>query len=104
METGDVVSPHYDPMLAKVIVHSTVRQEAAAALADALARARIHGVTTNRNLLVRTLRHPEFLAGATDTGFLERHGVADLATPLVEALNTPLLTSMQKKRRPLFGF
>jgi propionyl-CoA carboxylase alpha chain len=85
VETGDVVSPHYDPMLAKVIVHSTVRQEAAAALADALARARIHGVTTNRNLLVRTLRHPEFLAGATDTGFLERHGVAELATPLVDA-------------------
>jgi propionyl-CoA carboxylase alpha chain len=85
VETGDVVSPHYDPMLAKVIVHSTVRQEAAAALSDALARARIHGVTTNRNLLVRTLRHPEFLAGATDTGFLERHGIAELATPLVDS-------------------
>jgi acetyl/propionyl-CoA carboxylase alpha subunit len=84
VETGDVVSPHYDPMLAKVIVHSTVREEAAATLSDALARARIHGVTTNRNLLVRTLRHPEFLAGATDTGFLERHGVAELATPLVD--------------------
>jgi propionyl-CoA carboxylase alpha chain len=49
-----------------------------------LAGARFHGVTTNRDLLVRTLRHPGFLAGDTDTGFLERHGVEALATPLAD--------------------
>jgi propionyl-CoA carboxylase alpha chain len=84
VESGSQVSPHYDPMLAKVIVHAPSRSEAAAALSSALARARIHGLTTNRDLLVRTLRHPAFLAGETDTGFLERHGVNQLATPLAD--------------------
>ena len=84
VESGSVVSPHYDPMLAKVIVHAPSRTEAAAALSSALAGARIHGVTTNRDLLVRTLRHPGFLAGETDTGFLERHGVQQLASPLAD--------------------
>jgi propionyl-CoA carboxylase alpha chain len=84
VESGDVVSPHYDSMVAKVISHAPTRAEAAAALSDTLVRARIHGVTTNRDLLVHTLRHPEFLAGDTDTGFLERNGVAELATPLAD--------------------
>ena len=63
VESGSEVSPHYDPMLAKVIVHAPSRTEAAAALSGALASARIHGVVTNRDLLVRTLRHPAFVAG-----------------------------------------
>ena len=84
VESGTVVSPHYDPMLAKVVVHAPTRAEAAAALAATLAGARIHGVTTNRDLLVRTLRHPGFLAGDTDTGFLERHGLEQLASPLAD--------------------
>jgi propionyl-CoA carboxylase alpha chain len=84
VESGSEVSPHYDPMLAKVIVHAPSRAESAATLAATLARARIHGVVTNRDLLVHTLRHPEFLAGATDTGFLERHGVKRLAAPLAD--------------------
>jgi propionyl-CoA carboxylase alpha chain len=78
VESGSVVSPHYDPMLAKVIVHAPTRDEAAAALATALADARIHGVTTNRDLLVRTLRHPSFRAGDTDTGFLDRFDLTAL--------------------------
>jgi len=85
---GDVVSPQYDPMLAKVIAHAPTRAEAAAALAAALAEAQIHGVTTNRDLLVRTLRTPGFLDGATDTGFLERHGLDVLAAPLADAAAT----------------
>ncbi|GAA4683630.1 biotin carboxylase N-terminal domain-containing protein [Pseudonocardia yuanmonensis] len=76
VEDGSVVSPHYDPMLAKVIAHGRTRAEAARTLARALQRAEIHGVTTNRDLLVDVLREPEFLAGRTDTGYLTRH--ADL--------------------------
>jgi propionyl-CoA carboxylase alpha chain len=83
-ETGSVVSPHYDPMLAKVVVHAPTRDEAASALAAVLARARIHGVTTNRDLLVRILHHQAFLAGSTDTGFLESHGLGGLAAPLAD--------------------
>lgn len=70
---GDTVSIHYDPMLAKVVAHAPTRAEAVRALARALAGARIHGLTTNRELLVRSLRHPEFAAGQLDTGFYERH-------------------------------
>ena len=70
---GSVVGPHYDPMLAKVIAHGRTRADAARRLARALAGARIHGVTTNRDLLVTILREPDFLAGRTDTGYLTRH-------------------------------
>ncbi|WP_433506533.1 biotin carboxylase N-terminal domain-containing protein [Pseudonocardia halophobica] len=75
VEDGSVVSPHYDPMLAKVIAHGRTRAEAARTLARALQRAEIHGVTTNRDLLVDILREPGFLAGRTDTGYLTRHSV-----------------------------
>ncbi|MFE3560690.1 acetyl/propionyl/methylcrotonyl-CoA carboxylase subunit alpha [Streptomyces sp. NPDC059193] len=70
---GDEVGIHYDPMLAKVVAHAPTRAEAVRVLAHALAGARIHGLTTNRELLVRSLRHPEFAAGQPDTGFYERH-------------------------------
>jgi len=81
---GDVVSPFYDPMLAKVIAFAPTRSEAAALLASALQQARISGVTTNRDLLVRILREPEFLAGGTDTAYLERHDPAVLGAPLLD--------------------
>ncbi|CAN5211854.1 biotin carboxylase N-terminal domain-containing protein [soil metagenome] len=76
--SGDTVSIHYDPMLAKVIAHAPTRTEAALALANALRSARIHGVGTNRDVLVGILTEPEFLAGSTDTAYLERHSVEEL--------------------------
>jgi acetyl/propionyl-CoA carboxylase alpha subunit len=84
VRAGDVVSPYYDPMLAKVIAHAPSRSEAAAVLARALSRAKVHGVVTNRDLLVRILNEPEFLAGATDTAYLDRHDPAELAAPLLD--------------------
>ncbi len=75
---GSVVSPHYDAMLAKVIARGRTRADAARRLARALRDAEIHGVTTNRDLLVAILREPDFLAGATDTGYLTRHEPAAL--------------------------
>jgi propionyl-CoA carboxylase alpha chain len=79
---GSVVGTAYDPMLAKVVAWAPTRAEAAGRLAAALAGARVHGPATNRDLLVRTLRHPEFLAGRTDTGFFDRIGLDVLAAPL----------------------
>jgi acetyl/propionyl-CoA carboxylase alpha subunit len=79
---GSQVSIYYDPMLAKVISYAPTRDQAAGLLADALSRAQVHGVTTNRDLLVNVLRHPAFLAGATDTAFFDTHGLSALATPL----------------------
>jgi propionyl-CoA carboxylase alpha chain len=81
VEDDTVVSPYYDPLLAKVIAHAPTREEAARRLAGALDRAQIHGVTTNRDLLVRILRHDEFLAGDIDTGFLVRHDPTLLGAP-----------------------
>ena len=82
-ESGSPVSPHYDPMLAKLIAWAPSRREAAARLAAALRGARVHGLVTNRDLLVRVLGDEGFLAGDTDTGFLERGGEA-LLEPLVD--------------------
>jgi propionyl-CoA carboxylase alpha chain len=69
-ESGSDVSTHYDAMLAKVIAWAPTREQAARALADALAKARIHGVVTNRDLLVGVLRDEAFLAGDVSTAFL----------------------------------
>jgi len=80
--SGTDVSVHYDPMLAKVICWAPGREQAATVLAAELARARIHGLVTNRDLLVRVLRHPAFLAGRTDTAFFETHEPDGLAAPL----------------------
>jgi propionyl-CoA carboxylase alpha chain len=80
--SGDVIGVHYDAMLAKVIAWGATRAEAARRLAGALAASRLHGVKTNRDLLVRVLRHPEFVAGQIDTAFLGRHGLDTLAAPL----------------------
>ncbi|MFC4537069.1 acetyl/propionyl/methylcrotonyl-CoA carboxylase subunit alpha [Sphaerisporangium dianthi] len=78
VESGSLIGVAYDPMLAKVIACGPDRAAAARRLATALARARIHGLTTNRDLLVRVLRHEAFLAGDTHTGFLDEH---DLTSP-----------------------
>ncbi|MFF4644107.1 acetyl/propionyl/methylcrotonyl-CoA carboxylase subunit alpha [Streptomyces sp. NPDC001389] len=97
---GDSVSVHYDAMLAKVVAHAPTRAEAVRVLADALARARIHGPATNRELLVRSLRHPDFTAARLDTGFYDRHldaltdgapdpALACLAAALAEAAPAP---------------
>jgi propionyl-CoA carboxylase alpha chain len=72
-------------MLAKLIAWAPARREAAEKLAAGLFHARLHGLRTNRDLLVRILRHPEFLEGRADTAFLERHPPARLGAPLADA-------------------
>jgi acyl-CoA carboxylase subunit alpha len=103
VEDGSEVSPYYDPMLAKVIAYGPTRSDAARTLAGALDRAHIHGVTTNRDLLVRILRHDEFLAGDIDTGFLSRHDPAVLgrakATPAVRQLHAVAAALAGQARR-----
>ena len=81
---GSTVSIHYDPMLAKVISYAPTRAGAARVLAAALVRTKVHGVRTNRDLLINVLRHPAFLAGATDTAFFDSHGLDILSEPLAD--------------------
>ncbi|MFI0795355.1 biotin carboxylase N-terminal domain-containing protein [Micromonospora rubida] len=85
---GSTVGVHYDSMLAKLVAWAPTRAEAARLLSGALARAELHGVTTNRDLLVRVLRSPEFRAAEVDTGFLDRHD--DVFAPLLPPDGVPL--------------
>ncbi|OHV42674.1 biotin carboxylase N-terminal domain-containing protein [Pseudofrankia sp. BMG5.36] len=68
---GSVVGVHYDAMLAKVIAHGATRDQAIRRLARALDRTRVHGLTTNRSLLVAILRDERFRSGQVDTGYLD---------------------------------
>ena len=83
VETGSTVGVHYDAMLAKVIAHGATRAEATARLAAALDRAVLHGVTTNRDLLVRVLRSDAWAANEVDTAFFDRHDPLLLGAPPV---------------------
>ncbi|WP_248490833.1 biotin carboxylase N-terminal domain-containing protein [Tsukamurella sp. PLM1] len=79
---GDTIGVHYDGLLAKVIAWAPTRTEAARILSGALAHAHLHGPVTNRDLLVRVLRHPEFLAGEIDTAFFTRNNGPEVFAPL----------------------
>ena len=70
---GNEVGTHYDAMLAKVVAWAPTREQAARRLAGALSRSRLHGLTTNRDLLVASLRHPAFLDGGVSTDFFDVH-------------------------------
>ncbi|MDX3351320.1 acetyl/propionyl/methylcrotonyl-CoA carboxylase subunit alpha [Streptomyces anthocyanicus] len=89
---GDDIGVHYDPMLAKAVAHAPTRAEAVRRLAGALERAAIHGPVTNRDLLVRSLRHEEFTSGRMDTGFYDRH-LAALTEPAPDPL-APLAAAL----------
>lgn len=69
---GYNVPPHYDSLLAKVIVHGRDRPEALARMGQALDSFILEGVTTTIPFLARLIRHPDFVAGRVDTRFLER--------------------------------
>ncbi len=86
-------------MLAKVIAHGRTRADAARRLGRALMRAEIHGVTTNRDLLVAILREPGFLAGATDTGYLTRHDPATLTASAAPAATHALAAALARQAR-----
>ena len=67
---GQEVTPHYDPLLAKVIVHAATRNEAIEGLMKALRAFRIEGVKNNIPALLEILAAPEFRAGNVHTGLL----------------------------------
>ncbi|MCK0438463.1 ATP-grasp domain-containing protein [Gordonia alkaliphila] len=81
---GSEISTYYDPMLAKVISWAPTRPRAAAMLARALADAQIHGLVTNRDLLVNILREQQFGSGDTDTAYLDTVGLQGLSAPLAD--------------------
>ncbi|MFZ3160495.1 MAG: acetyl/propionyl/methylcrotonyl-CoA carboxylase subunit alpha [Rhodoferax sp.] len=69
---GDSISPFYDSMVAKVIVHGDTRAQALARLDDALAQTHIIGLTTNVQFLRHVLQSPSFAQANLDTGLIPR--------------------------------
>jgi 3-methylcrotonyl-CoA carboxylase alpha subunit len=72
VESGDAVTVHYDPMLAKIIAYAPTREAAIERLLGALDDTRVHGVVTNLPFLRALLRAPEVRAGSYDTEWVER--------------------------------
>jgi acetyl/propionyl-CoA carboxylase alpha subunit len=81
IEKGEVVTPFYDSMIAKLIAFAPTRDAACAKLAEACGRVEVWPVKTNAGFLARALSHPDFVAGALDTGFIDARLVA-LLPPL----------------------
>jgi acetyl-CoA carboxylase biotin carboxylase subunit len=71
LREGDTISPHYDSMVAKLIVHAPTRGEAIARMEQALRATVVEGVPTTIGLHLRILAHPDFRAGTYDTTFLD---------------------------------
>ena len=98
LNSRDRVSPHYDPMIAKVMAHGATREEARLRLIAAVERVGLLGITTNQAFLAAMLRHPGFAAGEATTAFIGTHfppGSDALksraATPATEAIAAALL-------------
>jgi len=73
IQSGDAITIHYDPMIAKLIVHDHSRESAIQRMQRALNEAVILGTTTNIDFLQVILQHPTFLDGAVDTRFVDEH-------------------------------
>jgi 3-methylcrotonyl-CoA carboxylase alpha subunit len=72
VRAGDEISPFYDPMIAKLVVHGPTRAVALGRLAAALAGTEVGGSVTNLDFLAALAAHPRFAAGDVDTGLIER--------------------------------
>ncbi|RMZ78619.1 hypothetical protein DV738_g3832, partial [Chaetothyriales sp. CBS 135597] len=70
---GDEVSSHYDPMIAKLIVRGNDRRDAVQKMAVALDEYEIAGPITNIDFLKRICRSADFIDGAVETGYIEKH-------------------------------
>ena len=71
--SGTIVTPFYDPMIAKLIVKSETRDEAIRLLIDALSRYKVDGIKTNIPLLLKIAEHKAFHSGDTTTNFIEKY-------------------------------
>ena len=72
VRSGDAISPHYDPMIAKLVVHGPSRAVALRRLARGLRDTRVAGTVTNLGFLGALAEHPGFARGEVDTGLIAR--------------------------------
>ncbi len=97
---GSQVGTDFDPMLAKVIASGTDRDQATSRLGRALRTARVHGVTTNRDLLVAVLDHPAFAAGDTTVDFFDHHPevLAPATDPATRAVHAAAVEAVRTRQ------
>ncbi|TGV87165.1 3-methylcrotonyl-CoA carboxylase, partial [Mesorhizobium sp. M2D.F.Ca.ET.145.01.1.1] len=95
VRAGDAISPYYDPMIAKLVVHSGDRQAALEALRTALAQIEIAGSTVNAAFLAALAADPDFAAGDVDTGLIGRHQemLTAVAPPTGEVISAAALAA-----------
>ncbi len=79
IQTGQHVSPFYDPMIAKVIAYGDNRSEAIRRLASAVQDTQLLGMNNNKQFLQNILRHPVFGDGEATTAFIEQHFSSDVS-------------------------
>jgi len=70
---GYTVSPHYDSMVGKLIIHRPDRRRVIETAARALQELTVDGITTTAGLFLRILQHSDFASGEVDTGFIDRY-------------------------------
>ncbi len=109
VRAGDTISPWYDPMIAKVIVHGATRAIALNRLAMALDQTQVAGTVTNLAFLGALARHAGFATGAVDTGLIARDLGALTAVRVPDALDaamtaTAFLQAASLPEGPLAGF
>ncbi|BCG89362.1 3-methylcrotonyl-CoA carboxylase subunit alpha [Mesorhizobium sp. 113-3-9] len=95
VRAGDAISPYYDPMIAKLVVHAKDRQAALEALGTTLSRTEIAGSTVNTAFLAALAADPDFCAGDVDTGLIGRHQAAltEIAPPTGEIISAAALAA-----------
>ena len=91
VRTGDAISIHYDPMIAKLIVWDEDRAAAVQRLRRALSDYEVAGVTTNLGFLARAAAHPAYAAGEIHTGFIPQH--AETLLPAAQPASRAVLAA-----------
>ncbi len=108
VRSGDEITPHYDPMIAKLVVHAPTRALAFQRLSDALGRTRASGTTTNLGFLKALIDHPDVRSGKVETGLIAQHleTLVETAPPSPEdvALAALSATGLDGPGEPLQGF
>lgn len=92
VQAGDHVTIHYDPMIGKLIAWGEDREQAIDALTTLVAETSVTGLTTNRDFLLRALKHPEFRSGDVHTGFIEAHEEELLSRPAIQPADYAVAT------------
>lgn len=99
VEQGDEITPHYDPMIAKLIVWGADRRQALTRMGQALAQYRIVGVSNNVDFLGRLVRVPSFANADLDTGLIERENALLFPPPAATPVDVWLLAAVAELLR-----